>query len=707
MNGLTKSLLAKVIAIFLLVITFVSGVGCVGAFAYIMSEGGYDSRKNVWESSVIESMSYRDAQEISDLYWRGNTEEYVNNAINMGSRNFTYEIYTAYKEGYGPEGETADSTAYNEGYALEGTVAEEDGRFIEISVDKAPDVAVPEVADDTETESETLMDALIKGKVPMAAQGPDIGEYVYSDTNYFYYNECVNKVVLKFIQPADIKDSYYVYYNVINQIYDMRYTIIIIGLVLAVIFIADFIFLMCAAGHRKGTDEIVLNIQDKIPLDLYLCIICLLFIIGGAIIATMSYIDYYYITGYALIIGTVLVYFAVLATATCMTIATRAKKGTLIRNTVIFKIISRIFRGIGNFASNITSVWKWVVLFCLFCIVNVAFNGSGIFFLAIIDLLVLLWFYRTITGLGQLKKAGQNIAEGNLDEKVDTTKLRGDLKKHAENLNSISSGMSRAVEQKMKSERFRTELITNVSHDIKTPLTSIINYVDLIKKEKPEGKIEEYTEILDRQSNRLKKLLDDLLEASKASTGNISVELSKTNVGELVNQAVGEYSERLEKSGIDLIVNLPDEPTYIMADGRKLWRIFDNVLSNICKYSLPNTRAYADVVNKGENVVISFKNISKDQLNIDSDELMERFVRGDSSRNTEGSGLGLNIARSFAELQKAKFNLYIDGDLFKAEIIFKRVPPDEVKAEPHTFENADNNIDNTVSTDGADDTEKQ
>ena len=692
MNGLTKSLLAKVIAIFLLVITFVSGVGCVGAFVYIMSEGGYDSRKNVWESSVIERVSYRDAQEISDLYWRGNTEEYVNNAINMGSRNFTYEIYTAYKEGYGPEATAVDNAA-----------AEDDSIFIEIYADKAPEVSEDDIAEESGYEG-TLMDALIKGKVPMAAKGPDIGEYVYSNTSYFYYNECVNKVVLKFIQPTDIKDNYYVYYNVINKVYDMRYTIIIVGLILAVIFIADFIFLMCAAGHRKGTEEIVLNIQDKIPLDLYLCIICLLFIIGGAIIATISYIDYYYITGYALIIGTVFVYFAFLATATCMTIATRVKKGTLIRNTVIFKIISRIFSGIGNFASNITSVWKWVIIFCLFCLANIAFSGSGGFFLAIIDLLVLLWFYRTVTGLNQLKKAGQNIAAGNLDAKVDTTKLRGDLKKHAENLNSISSGMSRAVEQKMKSERFRTELITNVSHDIKTPLTSIINYVDLIKKEKPEGKIEEYTEILDRQSNRLKKLLDDLLEASKASTGSINVELNKTNVGEIVNQAVGEYSERLEKSGIDLIVNLPDEPTYIMADGRKLWRIFDNVLSNICKYSLPNTRAYADVVNKGENVVISFKNISKDQLNIDSDELMERFVRGDSSRNTEGSGLGLSIARSFAELQKAEFNLYIDGDLFKAEIIFKRVPPDEVKAEPQTFENADN-IDNTDNTDGADDTE--
>ena len=703
MNGLTKSLLAKIIAIFLLVITFVSGVGCVGAFAYIMSEGGYDGRKNIWESSVIGSMAYRDALDISNLYWRGNTEAEVNKDVGMGNRNFTYEIYTAYKDGYGPDISTDDTyDALNDYY--DNTADERASyNYSEAYEDVTEGSADAEVS---RTEAEILTDNLVNGKVPLRAKGPDIGEYVYSDTNYFYYSECVNKVVLKFIRPVSIEDNYYFYYNVINKLYDMKYAIIAIGLVLAIIFIADFVFLMCAAGHRKGTDEIVLNVQDKIPFDLYICIMGVLFALVAGVVMSMGYIDYYYVTGYVIILGTAVVAFAFFAIAASMTIATRIKTGTLIRNTLIFMIISHIVKGLGNFASSITSVWKWLALFCLFCILNVALARRGLLLLAIIDLLALLWFYRTIIGLDRLKRAGDNIAGGNLDAKVDTAKLSGDIKKHAENLNSISTGMSRAVEQKMKSERFRTELITNVSHDIKTPLTSIINYVDLIKKERPEGKIEEYTEILDRQSNRLKKLLDDLLEASKASMGNISVELSKTNVGELVNQAVGEYSERLEKSGIDLIVTLPKEPTYIMADGRKLWRIFDNILSNICKYSLPNTRAYADVVNKGENVVISFKNISKEQLNIDSDELMERFVRGDSSRNTEGSGLGLNIARSFAELQAAKFNLYIDGDLFKAEIIFKRVPADEVKGEPQTFDNSDS-TDNTGNTDGADNTEKQ
>lgn len=664
MNGLTKSLLAKVIAIFLLVITFVSGIGCLGAFVYLLGSGCYDGVSDVWKSDVINRMAYRDAQEISDMYWQGSTQDQVNNSLSMENRNFSYDIYISYKEGYGPD---ADANA---------GLKDSDGQFYIYTEDENGDLYIEETSE-TDENYNSVMDPLTEGTAPVAGSGPDLGNYVYTYTEYFYYNECVNKVVLKFIKPTVIEDNYYFYYNVLNKLYEMRYTVIILGLILAIIFIADFIFLMCAAGHRKGTDEIVLNVQDKIPLDLYLCVMFLLFGVGLAGIASISYTSQYYFTVFVLVCGAVLAYLAVIALACCMTLATRIKKGKFWRNTIIYMVLSAVARGVSHFSSSITNIWKWAVLFILFCAINMLLVNMSLFFLVVIDLIVFLWFYRTIEGLYILKKEGENLAAGNLDAKADTTKLKGDLKLHGDNLNSISLGMARAVEQKMKSERFRTELITNVSHDIKTPLTSIINYVDLIKKEHPEGKVAEYTSILDRQSNRLKKLLDDLLEASKASTGNITVELSKTNVCEIVNQAVGEYSERLEKSGVEIIVSLPEEPTYIMADGRKLWRIFDNVLSNICKYSLPNTRAYADVVNKGEDVIISFKNISKEQLNIDSDELMERFVRGDSSRNTEGSGLGLNIARSFAELQHASFNIHIDGDLFKAEIVFKRVPADK------------------------------
>lgn len=243
-----------------------------------------------------------------------------------------------------------------------------------------------------------------------------------------------------------------------------------------------------------------------------------------------------------------------------------------------------------------------------------------------------------------------------------------EFKSHAENLNSIGDGLSKEVAQRMKSERLKTELITNVSHDIKTPLTSIINYVDLLQKAATDEERNEYLAVLDRQSHRLKKLTEDLVEASKASTGNMSVSLAPTNTQEIINQSFGEYSAKLEAGRLNTVINTPEPAPVVMADGRLLWRVIDNLFNNVVKYALPETRVYVDVRVEGSEAVISMKNISRAALNVSADELMERFVRGDASRSTEGSGLGLNIAKSLTELQHGEFSISTDGDLFKAEI---------------------------------------
>ena len=274
----------------------------------------------------------------------------------------------------------------------------------------------------------------------------------------------------------------------------------------------------------------------------------------------------------------------------------------------------------------------------------------------------------------RLQAGGKKLAEGELDYRVDTRRMYWDFKKHGENLNSISEGMTKAVDEKMKSERFKTELITNVSHDIKTPLTSIINYVDLIKKEETENKtMAEYIDVLDRQSKRLKKLIEDLVEASKASTGNMQVDMQVTSVGVVLTQAAGEYEDRMNDKQLELILNQPQEDIYIMADGRLLWRVFDNLLSNICKYAQSGTRVYLNLDNIGGKAVITFRNISAYPLNMTSEELMERFTRGDSSRHTEGSGLGLSIAKSLTELQRGDMDIYTDGDLFKVVLMFGQI----------------------------------
>lgn len=271
----------------------------------------------------------------------------------------------------------------------------------------------------------------------------------------------------------------------------------------------------------------------------------------------------------------------------------------------------------------------------------------------------------------KLKEAGRSLANGEFDRKIDTKELFLDLKEHGEDLNSISEGMTKAVEERMKSERFKTELITNVSHDIKTPLTSIINYVDLLASEGiTDEKTAEYIDVLDRQSKRLKKLTDDLVEASKAATGTVKLDMVPCKVAVLMSQACGEYDSKMEDKQLKLISDISDENAEIMADGRSMWRIFDNILNNICKYSQPGTRVYQSMVKKGDNVLITYKNTSAYQLNISEEQLMERFVRGDSSRHTEGSGLGLSIAKNLTELQGGSFKISIDGDLFKVMVEF-------------------------------------
>lgn len=277
------------------------------------------------------------------------------------------------------------------------------------------------------------------------------------------------------------------------------------------------------------------------------------------------------------------------------------------------------------------------------------------------------WEYRKQT------KVCSELAKGNVDAKVDTKHMIWDLKTQGENINAIADSINLAVEERMKSERMKAELITNVSHDIKTPLTSIINYVDLLSKEEIESeKAKEYIEVLSRQSDKLKRLIVDLIEASKASTGNLEIHAEEIDVRMALLQVTGEYEEKLQQAGVELLLHIPEEGIMIQADGRYLFRIFDNLMTNIKKYSLNHTRAYIDLKTEGQDVLIIFKNISKDVLNVSGEEFTERFYRGDTSRNTEGNGLGLAIVKSLVELMNGSIRVIVDGDLFKVEIRFPK-----------------------------------
>ena len=331
-------------------------------------------------------------------------------------------------------------------------------------------------------------------------------------------------------------------------------------------------------------------------------------------------------------------------------------------------------RWIGRMYGMLPLVWQWLVaiplLFFLLLINIGSASPAGILLRMGIVLLATVYL---ASAFGTLLAGARRMCDGDLGTKVDDKMLVGCFREFADSLNGLSDAALVAAREQLKSERMRTELITNVSHDIKTPLTSIINYVDLLQYPHTPEQEKDYLAVLSRQSARMKKLIDDLMEMSKAASGSLPVEITQVDAGEAINQALGEFADKLAAADLTPVFRQPEEPILMMADGRLAWRAMSNLLSNAVKYALPGTRLYIDLSRAGSSVMISMKNISREQLNVSADELMERFVRGDTSRNTEGSGLGLNIAKSLMELQKGQLQLLVDGDLFKATLIFPGV----------------------------------
>lgn len=505
--------------------------------------------------------------------------------------------------------------------------------------------------------------------------------------NAFYEEPILATIRCYVVEPLTVSDNYWISYRLYQILYDLHMQLIPILLCSSLLLAVALIYLLCAAGHQERTEEIVCNLQDRIPLDVYLGIVALLF----GCIFSIGYPGFTFNIHTLLFWCAIIVFVEILLLAALMTCATRLKLGKYFyQHTITYKVLHwgwKLFAAVFGTGVDalkaLPAMWKVAVAWL---VISSVYVGGG--FGAVLLNLALMFVFCLIASQAQkLQKGGEALAKGKLNHKIDTKGMFSMFRKHGENLNSISKGFSIALDQKMKSEHLKTELITNVSHDIKTPLTSIINYVDLLKKEGLEGQAAEYIEVLDRQSRRLKKLTEDLVEASKASTGNLKVHLTPTDMGELVAQAVAEYEERLEKAHLEVVLNGLESPTFAMVDGNLTWRVLSNLLSNACKYSQANTRLYIDIGKETDLVTVSMKNISKDALNIPVEELMERFVRGDSSRHTEGSGLGLNIAQSLVGLQKGKFSLEIEGDLFKAYVKFPAAEPPAPPAEEPTEEN--------------------
>lgn len=456
-------------------------------------------------------------------------------------------------------------------------------------------------------------------------------------------------------------------------IFAMAYSILILFVIA--------IYLIWAIGHKKGKEGIYLSDFDKFSYEI-------LFIVGSIVIISFILIGKECLSNaniYTLVVAFIS-YLICYITCAIIGITTikRIKAKKFIKTTLTYKIckcikekvkeVSNLVLWNKKITTKLITYYIAFVLISLLLTIASAATGFGVILLLIFWSLALYIILNYAKQLNSIKQTLKNIYEGKENKKIDTTNLEQDLKEMAEYINSLSTGLTKAVEESLKSERMKTELITNVSHDIKTPLTSIINYVDLLKKEEmPNEKAKEYLDILDKKSQRLKRLTEDLVEASKASSGNIKLNMEIINVKELINQISGEFEDKLNESNLELIINMPEEEVKIKADSRYLYRVVENMYTNIVKYALEGSRVYVDIIASTNNVQIMLKNISKAKLNISSDELMQRFVRGEASRNTEGSGLGLSIAESLTTLQKGKFNIYLDGDLFKVTIEFERI----------------------------------
>ncbi len=462
--------------------------------------------------------------------------------------------------------------------------------------------------------------------------------------------------------------------------------VILISILSLALLILICSYLVVSLGHKRGYEGIYLNYLDKLPLGILLV---LLFIVGGmfafvGVLGPAAINTIFSIIAVIIFCIDLYICFAIFVSS----VIKRVKAGTLFRNTITYmllKWLKKVFIKIKNWCkkcldllfTNTNSTLKLGLIYFGFILGSIILvNIAAPFTLLAIGLWIYIFILllRKTNSFYKIKDAVHDIYEGKNDVKLDESDFNGDLVEFASDVNDIAGGFSNAISESLKSERLKTELITNVSHDIKTPLTSIISYVDLLKQENIENeKAKEYIGVLDNKSQRLKRLIEDLVEASKASSGNIKLNMEKLKVSELIKQCTGEFEDKFKANGLEIISNIPQENICINADSRYMYRVVENLFSNITKYALKNSRVYIDVEKDADKINISIKNISKDKLNISPDELMQRFVRGDKSRFTEGSGLGLSISKSLTELQNGDFKIFIDGDLFKVNLRFDMV----------------------------------
>lgn len=655
MNGrrpISGSFASKTIAVLLSFICFWMMAACAAGFVFLVDSNAYDSTTEFIDSDeAMESaneFAYRAATYYADSRMNNDAEDYL---YGPQKTNLRIRIWSA-------DDSTLLYTNCSDPWNTDASVIYFYGMFPE----KLPDGTVYEA-------------------------------YVNSNTTEGYENDPNAELlyVVRYYLPRHmtVRDGFYYRNLLFTTLYPYRYLLFaIIGMFLLFWFLC-IAFLCRGAGRSPKDTELHLSWIDRIPLDLLAGVMTV--IAFPLVIFLWSepliYMQFSSLTPIGDAISALIPVFLslsalyFLALILVLTFATRWKTGKWYQNT----IIAFLFTSVVRTASMIPYSLRTLAVYAVFWILFIWFwSGSRPRMIHLLMIILggisLIWITHQIH---QLTTIVSSLSKGDLDYEVDDKLMFGPFRKISEDLQQVRSGIAIAVDKQMRSERLKTELITNVSHDIKTPLTSIVNYVDLLQKPHTPEEEEQYLSVLSRNSSRLKKLTEDLVEASKASSGNIEAHIVPTAVREVIEQSLAEYEDKLEAASLQVVTGYSEDDLSVLADGRLLWRILSNLLSNCVKYAQKDTRIYVNA-KKEENhrISIEIKNTSRDPLNVDAEELMERFVRGDRSRNTEGSGLGLNIARSLTEIQHGEFSLAIDGDLFKAKVTLPEYVPDEQTSQP-------------------------
>lgn len=488
-----------------------------------------------------------------------------------------------------------------------------------------------------------------------------------------------------------VHDDFYTEKQLFDKYASNGSLVVLGGVAAAFLLLICNVWLTAVAGRSSNDEELHLNWFDAWKTELAAAVVIILWIVpvlllfGGSVLSfsslnnelTTMYGYYNYVMNslpYVVVGGIMAAYTCLMFLTGYLSLVRRLKAGTMWKNSALRAVV--VF--VKTVFENMNSVWKVIVFFGGFLVVHgvAQITGHSVLFVVLLplDIAVFAYFLYQAIGKKKIKQGISQIAQGEIDYKIDTDGLHGEQKEVAELVNIIGEGLNTAVEKSVKNERLKTDLITNVSHDIKTPLTSIINYVELLKQENFEDpKLQRYIEVLEQKSQRLKTLTEDVVEASKVSSGNISLEMMNLNLVEMIQQTSGEFQEKFAARNLEEVLNLPEEEAMICVDGRRTWRVLENIYNNAAKYAMEGSRIYADLEISEDQVIFTLKNVSAYPLNISADELTERFIRGDISRSTEGSGLGLSIAKTLTEMQKGQFELYLDGDLFKVTIKFPRV----------------------------------